>query len=135
MIGVQKMQGTQGPQGELTTRYAIPIATSVPGAEEGAPVSFKPQPLAWIAERNMPSLGAEATITSMPDTFTGAQVDHIILGEKAMNHLVGATHAAVFGSQVPDKLVVAAQALGNVTGDGFVNLGIRIDADILSFTQ
>ncbi len=133
LVGVQEMKNSDG-QGNISKRYAIPVATAAgePNAETGE-VVFAQQPLAWIAERNMASIGEHMKIAQMPDVQTGALVDHFIVGEQAMQELIGATHSAVFGDQAVTDLVVSAKALGPVTGDEIVNIGLRVDADVLNF--
>lgn len=137
LTGVREISTKIG--GKMQKEYAIPIAIPVSSeaveGEDGeqAPVAFKQQPLAWIAERNRAQFGDQMKVAQMADPVTGASVDHITLGEQAMQELVGATHATVFGNQAIDDLIVSAKALGAVTGPKYVNIGLRVDADVLNF--
>ena len=130
LVGVQQMSHNDG--GVIAKRYAIPIAVAGEADEEGN-VTFAQQPLAWIAERNMEGLGDEIKVAQMPDFKTGAMVDHFVVGEQAMQQIVGATHQRVFGDQAVEDLTVSAKALGPVTGDNVVNIGLRVQADVLNF--
>lgn len=135
LTGVREINTPIG--GKMEKEYAIPIAIPVTREagedEEQTPVAFKQQPLAWIAERNRAQFGEQMKVAQMFDPITKAPVDHILLGEEAMNELVGATHSTVFGSQGIDDLIVSAKALGEITGPKYVNIGLRVDADILNF--
>ena len=137
MTGVREITTKIG--GKSQKEYAIPIAIPAVGGKAGeegdeqSTVAFKQQPLAWIAERNRAQFGEQMKVSQMSDPTTGAPVDHIMLGEEAMAELVGATHSTVFGNQAIDDLVISAKALGPISGDDFVNIGLRVDADVLNF--
>lgn len=131
LVGVQKMQSNE--EGAICSRYAIPLAVATGAPAEDGEVTFAQQPLAWIAERNMAAFGDKMKVAQMPDFKTGAMIDHFVVGEEVMQDLVGATHSAVWGDQAVQDLVVSAEALGPVTGDSTVNIGLRVDADVLNF--
>ena len=48
-----------------------------------------------------------------------------------MTNITGATHQAVWGSRETNDITVSAKALGPVTGDRVVTIGLRVDADVL----
>lgn len=129
MTGVQQMQGAKVDGKMPQPQFAIPIATIC--AETG---EAKQQPLAWAVERNQQVMADQVTMGQMPMGPDNTPTDCFFVGAKAMEAIVGATTENVFGAQKVGDLVISAHALGDNDG-GHVTLGLRCNADVLSFVR
>jgi hypothetical protein len=127
LTGVQQMTSARVAGQEPETTFAVPVAYQA--GEEGNMVQ---QPLAWCIERNMANLGDQVKMATMP-TSSGVPVDHFLIGKEAMESIVGATTQNVFGAQTLEDITISAQPLGSYSGEAAVTVGLRVDAEELTF--
>ena len=129
LVGVQQMV-SKNAQGVSQTNFAVPLMTPVGEPSDDGTQTLQQQPLAWCIEKNRATLGDRVSIVTMP-TPAGPPMDHFMLDEETMTNITGATHQAVWGSRETNDITVSAKALGPVTGDRVVTIGLRVDADVL----
>lgn len=129
LAGVQQMTSAKTADGKSQTQFAVPIA--IPDGNGGV----KQQPLAWAIERNVGNPGLDFNVGALPNA-EGQMVDHFMIGQEAMESIVGATTTNVFGAQALDDITISAKALGPApAGDQVVTVGLRVNADMLNFLQ
>ena len=132
LVGVKQMI-SKNAAGESQTTFAVPLMIPTGAPSEDGTVTMKQQPLAWCIERNSEALGDRVSIAALP-TDQGAVTDHFLIGSKDMEGIVGATHQAVWGNRETNDITISAKALGKVTGDRVVTVGLGVDADVLSLS-
>lgn len=133
MTGVSQMV-QKNEDGESVVTYAVPLVTAHGEPDEFGNQPMTQQPLAWCIERNRDALKDHISIHQLPTGARGIVADQFLVPKDIMENIISATHATVWGNHEADDITVSAEALGPVTGERTVTVGLRVEADVLSLT-